>query len=145
MLGIMVWDFRGEEGNSHVNGKANVFKQIINKFCLQVLQTNVSWAMKRQWDREWTLISRSCRISPPCLDRVLCRSPLVIALFWKQALSTYISLGSQRKDQRFFLSLQALLFSPPTNTYANEILWGGKFCSPHIHKNNSNENKLFQN
>ena len=28
MLGIMVWDFREEQGNSHVDGKADGFKQI---------------------------------------------------------------------------------------------------------------------
>ena len=51
MLGIMVWDFRGEEGNSHVDGKAHFLNKFANKFCLQVLQTNVSWAMRREWDR----------------------------------------------------------------------------------------------
>ena len=37
MLGEVVWDFKGEEGNSHKDGKPNVW------------QTNVCWAGR---DRE---------------------------------------------------------------------------------------------
>ena len=32
MLGVVVWDFKGQEGNSHEDGKANVW------------QINVCWA-----------------------------------------------------------------------------------------------------
>ena len=42
------WDFEGMEGNSHEDGKANVW-------C-----TTVCWALQRQWDPAGTLVSRSC-------------------------------------------------------------------------------------
>ena len=40
MLGVVVWDFIGEEGSLHKDGKANVW------------YTNVCWAVQRQWDTE---------------------------------------------------------------------------------------------
>ena len=33
MLGLVVWDFKGEEGNSHGDGKANVGKQMFSGLC----------------------------------------------------------------------------------------------------------------
>ena len=47
----MVWDFKGEEGNSHGNGKANVW------------QTNVCHALQRQWDMGRTLIKGALLVS----------------------------------------------------------------------------------
>ena len=35
--GVGVWDLKGEEGNSHEEGKANVW------------YTNVCWVMQRRW------------------------------------------------------------------------------------------------
>ena len=37
---VGVWDLREEEGNSHEEGKANVW------------YTNVCWVMSRRWDAE---------------------------------------------------------------------------------------------
>ena len=33
MLGLVIWDFKGEEGNSHGHGKANVGKQMFSGLC----------------------------------------------------------------------------------------------------------------
>ena len=44
MLGELVWDLKGEEGNSHGDEKTTIWER------------NVYWA-DRQWDAEWTLLS----------------------------------------------------------------------------------------
>ena len=44
----MVWDFEGEKDYPHEDRKAIIW------------ELNACWASWRQWDKEWTLISRPC-------------------------------------------------------------------------------------
>ena len=46
MLGVMAWDFKGEEGNSHGDEKAKFGKKKKKMFS----------GPERQWESEWTLI-----------------------------------------------------------------------------------------
>lgn len=63
MLRVMVWDFIGEEEDPQTS------KSLVNKCLL---------------GSEWTLISRSCRVSPSHLPQGLSEISLVKALFLEQ-------------------------------------------------------------
>ena len=63
MLRVMIWDFIEEEEDSQTS------KCLVNKCLL---------------GSEWTLISRSCRVSPPHLPQGLSEISLVKALFLEQ-------------------------------------------------------------
>ena len=68
MLGVGVWDLKGEEGSGHGDGKANV-----------------CWARQRQWDTETMGHASSLRVSPTTPRPYSFQISLMIAIFLKQA------------------------------------------------------------
>lgn len=95
MLEVVVWDFKGEESNSHEDGKAMFDKQ---RFAGQTTG---------QGDTEWTVVSRPCSVSltilcPYSLQRFLLIA--LITLFQEEFL--YLNFFRQLgRWSKFFLSL----------------------------------------
>ena len=82
-----------------------------------------------QRDTEWTLTSRPCWVSLTDMAHILCRSSLLIALFWVQAL--YLKKIFLVKGRSEFLpeSLGPWCFQLEI-IHMPETFWGGKICSP---------------